>query len=1306
METAQPNPADADTAGGSGGGEFSGVGPPDLPSFWAEFSRKVAGRWPVPVFVAGVAALLLYLWARPKGEELRSWEDYQRDADRAFSMAVVAQDDRADVQRAMLYLAGQDVNDLAIARWRDQERADRDNTPLLDPPGDLREALEERFPRPESSEDGESSRTSTSNPRVAVGSVSEGMVPVQVGGRWGFADLDGRLAAGFYSRTGARLKRPRFEEVVRFHRDMALVKEAGKWMFIDRAGQELEPGGVHGVLPSYDRIVLQAGEPALGARDLARIGEALYRLGRIKQSHAEGAGRSVNASASAIFKRAAQRLDAAWQLARQKAEQARHDAGGSSASEHDRQRAEELAAVLESAMWRRRRRMWAECQVHLGNYDQAIAELGKLIAKMNAAESKELRVQKDPNRQPGGNKVSNGGSGARSAGRDSQEWARVYELLARSYARKKNYDEAARCYRLFLEQGPGGLLAHQARVRLAELIMEESIAEKERDKAVRGFSEVAALCKRVERSDAPTHLREDATFLRGRAWYRSGQLLGNSKDARAAFKTAAGAFRYNYSPSRPYLDMSRVLLARSLFFAGEKDGREEAVEILDGIIRVGASPAIYACTEVSSADMFLDVDPAKAVGGRVESKRIITRLELASGKTSAEVLGMRVKDLSGDRAASLGLERGGALVAEVMGEGPAQNAMLRENDVIVTFGKREVVDASDVLQVADDFADKMATSSSKISIGIVLVRPNEERGLTHGYIDAMRRIRRLSAADREKLVPELGALLEDEHFALQSPRPGQPLPDGRAQLLRIARTYSTLHEFDEAARIYLHILRAYPDVARDSYSFLLGELYSEKAKRLSRDKRKEKEGLRALLASARAYMRVPLETPTSPYSANAYWRAGQKYFAAKRYDGASRALEEFNGRYGDDTRLSEGLYLQGESLRLMGDGASAAAVFSRCSVEHRNDQYGYLSHLALGETYLEMDRLESAPSEKGEAARRNALAVFQAIRRDARYTPESLVWMKALFLLGETRYRLGRQIVTLVQEMKRAAEFGKPLRDARAGLEKMKEEKRPEAEIAAEEERIAALEASTPNPAIEKARARLEDVKKANADEEDIAREEQRIDSLEQAARNPAQISRTASDAQAHFKRASQLLEEAMERYPLSKYGPDRSSFHGFLKLNSLPAKRSLAMAYYHMNQKGKAHEQFTKVIEETGKVGVFERARAEGFRREAFTFKGIIELSERKYQAARDTFQKAYDEFARSADGPWFCLATGMALERIGDVEEAKRKYRRALDAYKILKGKTSKDEWTEIRDSEAWMLPIDRWIKHGEWVAGTLRR
>ena len=708
-------------AGGpAAGGEtegtgLTGVAPPELPPFWVEWGRQISRKWPLPVFALAVVASVAFLLARPKGEKARPWEEYVRDAEFAFRMAVIAQDERGDVLRAVEFLAGENVKELAAAR-----------------------------------------------------------------------------------------------------RKMRAEK-----------GAEGAESGMHGVLPSYDRAIRRAGISILTPADFARIGESYYRLARIKQDYPDGAGRSISMFTAELYRRAAAYLDTARAEARASIQEA---------SRENQERSKRLAAELEGPGWRRRRCMWAECQVYIGEYRRAIAELELLIEAMNAAEAQQLFREKDPRGSSAGAAPS-GGPG--EIGRDAAEWARVYELLARCHDRLGDYVQAARNYRLFLEQGAGGLLSHRARVRLANLIMDRSIGEGDAARAGVGFGEVAALCRRVEQSDAPGDLREDATFLRGRASYRLGMLSAEPAGARKAFDLAARAFRYPYSPKRRYVEMSRVLLARSLFLGGR---RSEALEMLDSVLQFGARPVILACAEVSRADMFVESDPAQALGGRINSKRVTVRLVLGEGNTVAQVLGLRLKDVSSDLAAALGLGRGGALVAGVSGGGPGERAGLRARDVIVAFGKRRIVDAAELQQAA-------AALGAGGAMKLTVVRPDRERGLTHGYMDAVRRIRRLDPAEVGGLIPELAELLDDSHFVLRAPDPSRELPAGRAQLLRIARGYSVRHEFDEAARIYLHILASYPKVARDRYNFLLGEIYAAKAQRLAKLGRKAREQRRALLES-------------------------------------------------------------------------------------------------------------------------------------------------------------------------------------------------------------------------------------------------------------------------------------------------------------------------------------------------------------------------------------------------------------------------------------------------------------------------
>ncbi len=1214
METRQP-PEAPEAGERSEGTGLTTVGPPQLPPFWVEWGRYVSRKWPLPVFALAVVSTAAFLWLRPEIERVRPWEEYVEDAKWAFSEAIEAQDKRGKATAALTFLARENVQELAMARWKEREGAAR--------------------------EQGKGEKPVTKEEFDAAAPLSEGMAAVRGGKKWGFVDRHGKVVIAL-----------KFDEVGRFFEGITTVRDGEKRYFIDKSGNRAKVNGYHGVLPSYDRVIEQVGESALRSEDLARIGEAYYRLARIKREDPDGVGRSISMSVEALHWRAAARLEGAEETAQETLKTAR-DEGRS-------RQAQRLIADLEGAKWRRRRRMWAECQVHLGKYKEAIEKLKELIDEMNAAAAKRLRIQKDPRTGAGG-ATRNGG--ASEVGSSVEEWARVYELLARSYDRRGDHHEAARNYRLFLEQGVGGTLAHRARVRLAELVMDGAISEREAAEARKGFDEVEVLCRKVEESDASAELREDATFLHGRAAYRLGMMAAEADEARAAFIRARGAFRYPYSPSRRYLDMSRVLLARSLFRSGrEAEAPEalEALEILDGILRVGSHPAIYACAEVSRADMKAGTEPAEAVGGRVKSKQVTVKLVLGEGKTAAEVLGLKVKELSRDRAAALGLDRGGALAAEVLGDGPAERGGMRQGDVLVRFGRKEITDVADLLEAA-----KGLKAGTQLNIGVV--RPDRDRGLTHGYMDAIRRIRRLPPAERAGLVPELADLLEDAHFVELAPVPGRRPPAGGAQLLHIARAYSTVHQFDEAARIYRHILRAYPKAARDRYGFLLGELYAAKAGRLARSGRKEKEQRRARLAAARAFMQVPLETRNSPLAAGAYWLAGRNYFAARRYDGASRAFDKFTTLFGDDRLVGEGLYLLGESLRRMGDARRAATVFTRCSVEHRDDRFGYLSHLALGETYLEMGKLDAAPGEKGAQSRENARAVFEAIRRDARYTPDSQVWMKAFLRLGETYYRLGRRGLLLAREMELA---------------------RKDAAV------------------VTAAQKRLAEMKAKKVDKHFVAHEEQWVEKLIEAAEKKKEnlAARTVTGAHRNLRLAAEILEEAEGRYPLSKYGKkDRPSFHSFLKGQRLPARRTLAMIRFKLGEYDHAHERFADILKVTGVIGAFERAEADAYRREAYTFKGLIELRQKKYDLAAGTFEKAYDEYSRTADGPWFRFAAGAALEKAGRQQEARAKYAEAIGAYRRLHPGIGKPGAKPAAKGE-WVLRAEDWFGHKKWVGDTL--
>jgi tetratricopeptide (TPR) repeat protein len=874
-----------------------------------------------------------------------------------------------------------------------------------------------------------------------------------------------------------------------------------------------DPHGVHGTLPSFDRA--QAVEPGtpLKAEDLAIAGEAYYRLAEIKRNHADGIGRRILKPADELYGRAIEKLAKACDLAARRA----------------------------GPEWHVRRRMMAECQVQLKQYAAALGELQALIKAMTADQAERLGLEKDPH-----------GTSRAPADGSRKEWARVFELTGDCYYQSGERDEAKSYYRLLLSLGESGGAAQRVRLRLAELLMDEATAQAKTTKdeerkagerstpaadRYKALEEVCQLCEQVARSDAPAEMREQASFVLGRGSYCLGGLESDAAKARIRYEAAAQAFRYPYSPGGAHLEMSRVLLARSLFLADPRSQARgaEVRELLKGVLRMGASPVIYACAEVSMADVLVESDQE----------------------------GDRVLAVNGDTL------HGG------------------------------------------------------------------------GYLGAVAHIRALPAGAAEELgkrVPELAALLADSHVVAADPNPRKPLPPGGGQLLRIARSYSAEHKYDEAARVYRHILRNYPAVEADRYHFLLGEMLADKARRLEGHGRPDREVHPVLVEAAREFMRVAEllsrrqerlpGDETIRRMGEAWWRAGHCYFSARRYDGASYAFGLFSSAGGTqhDKGLAEALYYQGESLRRMGGLAEAAGVFAKGAVNHADSQFGYLAQLALGETYLEMGCLDAAPEEKGPEAQRNALKVFDAIRRDVRYTPDSQVWMKALFRLGETHYRIGQRERALAGEMVLAVE---KVRDSA--------ERRKQKEAA----------------------------------------------------------DRTEAGAREHLREAAAILEEAMERYPLAKYKDQRESFERFLTERQLPVMRMLATIQMDLEQYESAADSFGKILQATA-----DRTDVEECRREAYVYKGIAEMRDKHPERAAETFQKAHDEFGRTAQGPWFAHARKLALDSAGQSQRAGEWRTKAAEGYaEQVKARTQTSSAQQPKGATAvqeWILPPEVWREH----------
>ena len=73
----------------------------------------------------------------------------------------------------------------------------------------------------------------------------------------------------------------------------------------------------------------------------------------------------------------------------------------------------------------------------------------------------------------------------------------------------------------------------------------------------------------------------------------------------------------------------------------------------------------------------------------------VAKALIAHGKVERAWLGVSVQDMSPEMARSAGLaERKGALIAEVVKGGPAEQAGLRQGDVVIAYGDKDMADAS------------------------------------------------------------------------------------------------------------------------------------------------------------------------------------------------------------------------------------------------------------------------------------------------------------------------------------------------------------------------------------------------------------------------------------------------------------------------------------------------------------------------------------------------------------------------------------------------------------------------------------
>jgi serine protease Do/serine protease DegQ len=115
------------------------------------------------------------------------------------------------------------------------------------------------------------------------------------------------------------------------------------------------------------------------------------------------------------------------------------------------------------------------------------------------------------------------------------------------------------------------------------------------------------------------------------------------------------------------------------------------------------------------------------------------------GKVTRAWLGVSIKPVTEEAARSLGLATpGGALIADLYKDGPAEKGGILPGDVIITFGGTEVRDPSHLQQL-------VAMSKIGVAMPVAVVRNRKRVTLTvrTGNADSMIQSRRPEVSDEE-----------------------------------------------------------------------------------------------------------------------------------------------------------------------------------------------------------------------------------------------------------------------------------------------------------------------------------------------------------------------------------------------------------------------------------------------------------------------------------------------------------------------------------------------------------------------------
>ncbi|MBW1982557.1 MAG: trypsin-like peptidase domain-containing protein, partial [Deltaproteobacteria bacterium] len=144
--------------------------------------------------------------------------------------------------------------------------------------------------------------------------------------------------------------------------------------------------------------------------------------------------------------------------------------------------------------------------------------------------------------------------------------------------------------------------------------------------------------------------------------------------------------------------------------------------------------------------------------------RFVAAQLIAHGKIERGWLGVSIQDLTPDLAKSFGLESvHGALIADVVKEGPADKAGIRRGDVVLVFNRDKIINSASL-------RNEVAISPIGKEVPVVIFRDGEKKELTVviGSLERARKV--LSASIKKRLGVEVRAVRRQEarKYGLQS----------------------------------------------------------------------------------------------------------------------------------------------------------------------------------------------------------------------------------------------------------------------------------------------------------------------------------------------------------------------------------------------------------------------------------------------------------------------------------------------------------------------------------------------------------